>query len=128
MELTPASGAPAGIEEVGKRFEQWRRTREKRGRIPEALWEAAASLYPDYSLHHISRVLHLNHAKLKHLVKETSPAASLLSGEHFIQLGLAPAISRHMIEMRHQDGSRMIVEGADHRDLIKLARLFWSRP
>lgn len=66
MELTTTPAAPASLEEVRALFEHWRQNRKKRGPLPESLWEAAASLYPSYSLYRIAKTLHLNHTKLKH--------------------------------------------------------------
>jgi len=37
------------LDEVQKKFKQWRNSPDRRKAIPKALWEAAASLYPAYS-------------------------------------------------------------------------------
>ena len=131
MDLTACSDNRPSLGEVQAQFEQWRRSRGKRRPIPASLWEAASSLHPAYSLHRISRALHLNHTKLKHYVQESSPDLAMTAGEAFIELGFAagPGPNRpFVIEMRHRDGNCMTVQGADSRDLMKLARLFWSRP
>ena len=131
MDLTACSEKRPTLEEVQAQFEQWRRSRGKRRPIPASLWEAASSLYPAYSLHRISRTLGLNHTKLKHYVQEQSPDLTMTAGEAFIELGFAagPAPNRPcVIEMRHRDGSCMSVWDANSRDLMTLARLFWSRP
>jgi len=128
MEFVSATGTPSHLEDVRERFERWRRNREKRSPIPETLWEAAASLYPEHSLHEISKALRLNHTKLKHYAMKVSSSPPMAAGQHFIQLGLAPPGSRYVIDMQHQNGSRMTINGADHPDLMKLAGLFWSRP
>lgn len=53
------------LEEVQKEFENWRRRRKnRRAQIPSTLWEAAASLSGQYSVHEISKRLHLNHTAL----------------------------------------------------------------
>lgn len=131
MEPTLPVESKPGLEDVRAQFEQWRRSRGKRRAIPEPLWVSAASLYPDYSLHRISSTLHLNHTALKRYVQEPLPDPAVAAGEAFIELGFAagPAQGRPcVIEMRHPDGSRMTVRDAGGRDLMKLARLFWSRP
>ena len=131
MDMTACSDIRPSLEEVQAQFEQWRRSRGKRRPIPASLWEAASSLYPAYSLHRISRALHLNPTKLKLYVQEPSPDLAMTAGEAFIELGFAagPAPNRPcVIEMQHCNGTRMTIQGADSRDLMKLARLFWSRP
>ena len=58
------SGAQS-LEEVRGQFQLWRQQRVKGQRIPEALWQAAAGLYPRYSIYQISRTLRLDHMDLK---------------------------------------------------------------
>ncbi len=53
------------LEEARGQFEAWRRQRVKGQRIPEALWQAAAALYPRYSIYQIARTLRLDHMDLK---------------------------------------------------------------
>ena len=62
------------LEEVCQQFEYWRQTREKRCPIPEKLWQAAESLYPEYSLYHISKALRLNYTDLKQRFEQKRPA------------------------------------------------------
>lgn len=127
MELTATPAAPASLEEVQALFEHWRQNRKKRAPIPETLWEAAASLYPAYSLHRIARTLHLNHTNLKHYVKPNQPMQSA-AAQDFIEL--APPVCQHQstVDMQHANGGRMRVENADSDKVIELARLFWSQP
>lgn len=119
---------PLCLEQVQAQFEQWRRNRGKRRTIPESLWAAAASLYPAYSLNRISRTLGLDYTRLKHRVQAQSPDPCLPAEAAFIELGFAgtAAAGACTVEMRHRRGS-MTVQGAGSRDLMKLARLFWSR-
>ncbi len=117
------------LDEVRMKFKQWRNSRDKRKAIPAALWEAAASLYPAHSLHRISKALRLNHTKLKHYV-QGPPVDLSMPAASFIEVGFAGPGSpcKGIIEMRHQNGAGMTMQVTDSRDLIKLARLFWSRP
>ncbi len=128
MDMIQPSGEQS-LDKVCAQFEQWRHSRDKRKAIPEALWEAAASLYPDYSLHRISKALRLNHTKLKDYVKAASPDLSIQTAS-FIELGFARPESscRCIVEMQHQNGARMTIQVTESQDMMKLARLFWSRP
>lgn len=127
MELTAYPAAAASLEEVRALFQHWRQNRVKRAPIPEALWEAAASLYPSYSLHRISKTLNLNHTKLKHYARPEQSVQSV-AAEDFIEL--EPAVCQHqsIVDMQHTNGSRMRVENAGSVEVTELARLFWSQP
>lgn len=53
------------MEELRNQFETWRKTRQQRAPIPDALWRAAVSLSKDYSILQISKALRLNYNDLK---------------------------------------------------------------
>ena len=128
MVLITTSSQQVDLEAVRTQFEDWRQSRDKRSPIPESLWKAAASLYPAYSLNRISKSLRLNHTQLKHYVKWPSPEPSMAVAEQFINLGIAAPACQCTVEMRHPDGKCMSVQGLNSRDLINIARLFWSLP
>jgi len=117
------------LDEVREKFKQWRNSRDRGKAIPEALWKAAASLYPAYSLHRISKALSLNHTKLKHYVQNISPNPSVPTAS-FIELDVAqaPLPFKGIIEMQHQNGARMTIQIADSSDLINITQQFWSQP
>jgi len=127
MALITTSSQQADLETVRTQFEHWRQNRNKRSPIPDSLWKAAASLFPAYSLSRISKILRLNYTQLKHFVKGPLPELSGAT-EHFINLGIATPACQCTVEMRHPDGKCMSVQGLNSRDLINIARLFWSRP
>ncbi len=114
------------LEQVQERFAQWRSNRNGRGRIPESLWEAAAFLYPDYSLNCIARSLDLHYTKLKQQVAQGRPESCLPATE-FIDLGFIGSRPECglTIESHHRNAT-MSVQGAGTRELMKLARLFWK--
>lgn len=63
--MAPVSpSSPTTLELVKEKFAHWRATREKRGRIPEALWELVVPLAHQYTNTEISSVLKLNHSQL----------------------------------------------------------------
>ena len=49
------------LEVVRDQFETWRKRRPCRGRIPEALWQAAVGLCKEHSIFEVSRALRLNY-------------------------------------------------------------------
>ncbi|WP_237077341.1 hypothetical protein [Myxococcus xanthus] len=59
-------GEAAGeVEALRGRVEQWRLTRARQGRMPEALWRAAVSAAQRYGVSHVARALGVGHAALK---------------------------------------------------------------
>ncbi len=133
MKVSESANDKRHLEEVQERFREWRASRDKRGRIPDALWQAAATLYPAYSLHQIAKALHLNHTKLKQYVHEQQAVSSLPAAPAaFIDLGFSDVLTpcECTVEMQHQNGARMRVQvkGQNELDLMKLIRQFWSRP
>ena len=69
MDLPVPANRSYNLEEVRDQFEHWRRSREKRSVIPDALWQAAILLFPKYSFCQISKALRLNYTDLKHRVE-----------------------------------------------------------
>src|ERR1017187_734187 len=65
---------PAGMQRVYRRFERWRRSHRGRLPIPAALWAAAADLAREHGVFRTAKALHLEHSKLKGMVKSTKPA------------------------------------------------------
>jgi hypothetical protein len=99
------------LEEVQQQFEQWRRHRKKRDRIPSALWEAAASLSEQHSAHQISKLLHVNHTDVRDHIREYRESNRIQRPHEgsFVELGLlSPAsLSECIIEMEKPGGARM---------------------
>ena len=58
------------LEDVEKKFKQWRGTRRKKRLIPKALWSAAAALADKHPVHKIAKHLHLNYRDLKKQIDE----------------------------------------------------------
>jgi len=133
MDLPAPSNKKPPLEQVQEQFEHWRRSRGKRGTIPDALWQAAIMLFPDYALHRISKALRLNYTDLKHRVNahRSTCEQSDVSTAGFIELGLSDAMrpAECMIEMADEKGAslKMYFKGEAGRDLLKLGKAFWSK-
>jgi hypothetical protein len=121
------------LEAVCQQFEYWRQTRKKRCPIPEKLWQAAESLYPEHSLCHISKALRLNYTDLKQRFEQKQSAfipPSIQSAE-FIELNVDSPIvpAECLVEMEDPYGAkmRMHVKGDAGLDLLELGRIFLGR-
>ena len=133
MDLPAPANKTSPLKRVQEQFEHWRRTRAKRRAIPNALWEAAISLFPNYSLYRISTALRLNYTDLKHRVNVHRSACeqSDVSTAGFIELGLSDPMrpAECIIEMADQKGAtmRMYFKGDTGLDLLELGKAFWSK-
>lgn len=82
-------------------FDKWRRTRTKRDRIPENLWEAAVSLSASYSTFRIAKTLRLDYKELKRRIENRS-----ILPEGFVELNVEPLFSAAplVVEVRSPSG------------------------
>ena len=64
--MADAARATSGIrvDEVRERFAEWRRTRAKKARIPEELWDAAVAVARRNGVNRTAQTLHLDGGKL----------------------------------------------------------------
>jgi hypothetical protein len=131
--MQQSANESVSLEAVCQQFEYWRQTRKKRCPIPGKLWRAAESLYPEYSLYHISKALRLNYTDLKKRIeqKQTASIPSAINQAEFIELKINPAIHppECLVEMEDTFGAkmRMHVKGGAVLDLLELGRIFLSR-
>ena len=133
MDLPVPANRSYNLEEVRDQFEHWRRSREKRSVIPDALWQAAILLFPKYSFCQISKALRLNYTDLKHRVeaRRSTFEQSAVPEPAFVELGLSGPIhpAECIVEMEDQKGAkmRMHFKGEAGLDLLELGKAFWRK-
>jgi len=120
------------VEEVQQLFEQWRRTKRRRDRIPQSLWEAAVSLSGRHSTHRISKRLRLNHTAVSDRIRAHREGDGFQRPHEsaFIELDvISPLIAGDFtIEMQRPDGGRMKICGKGSCcDAVALSKAFWGR-
>ena len=121
------------FEEVREQFEQWRRTRKKRGLIPEQLWEAAVSLTKEYTIHEITKTLRLNYQKFKERAQKQERRKDDLrvTSAQFLELKVSHAHKgvECVIEIENLKGRRMKMSltGETGCDLLEWAQGMWER-
>ena len=102
------------LEEVQGQFQVWRQQRKKGQRIPDALWQAAAALYPRYSIYQISRTLRLDHMDLKARVGVGEKRRSKHKQEpQFIELPFTSSVgatAECLVKVRDRRGSRIHIK------------------
>ena len=132
--MTTAVKPALSLEEVGKHFEQWRRTKEKGERIPERLWNEAVGLLEVYSLFEVTRTLRLDWVKLKR--RWRSPDA-VMGRERaggamaFVEIDTSvvdqtpmPSPGGVVIELERADGLRLRLSRAERTDMLALLERF----
>jgi hypothetical protein len=89
------SVSDAQLTTVVSQFQEWRANRTNKERIPEALWHAAAALYPRYSVFRIARTLRLNFVELRDRVRPNAKASGRVN-----RRSSAPSVERlHFMEL-----------------------------
>jgi len=134
MKQIPRPEAPQPtLEQVQEQFEDWRRSREKRSAIPDALWQAAIYLCREHTISQVSSTLRLNYAVLKRRVQACglSHPVPRIPTPSFIELDMSPtqSTSECIVEMSDQKGAtmRMYFKGEAGLDLLELGKAFWNK-
>lgn len=125
---------PAPVERVRKRFEEWRRTRKPRSRIPDSLWAAAVEIAGTYGLHRTARALPVEYYSLKKRLEQQSAAARSRyerqgPGTTFVELSPVPiGACDCTLELEDTTGAKMRVhlKAATPPELAALCRSFWN--
>lgn len=119
------------VERVRQRFERWRRTRKKRSRIPEPLWNAAVAVAESYGVNPTARSLGLDYYELKKRLNSgpgvtTTPKEPIGS---FVEVVPSPALHPEcVVELESAGGTKMRIhlKGVASPDEAWLRSLFWG--
>ena len=138
------------LEEVRRQFEHWRRTRERRTRIPEPLWTVAVELASMVGVGPTTKALGINPDSLKRQMKAATDSASSGRGrrqasaaaETATATARAPSEPTFLelpppmwaagiectLELEEVGGAKMRVhlKGSVVPDLVALSRSFWE--
>lgn len=112
---------PVLVVDLAERIEHWRRTRTKRGPMPQALWSAAADLARTHGVGAIARWLRLDYYSLKRRVggpgRQAAEAEDVQAA--FVELKIAEVAvdNGRTIEFVAADGAMMTVRGYPSADL-----------
>lgn len=113
------------LQTVSDAFEQWRRARQKRDRIPEELWRAAVDLSASYPTFRIARTLRLNYTQLKERIHER--VGESMSSQ-FVEVKVPSLFSASpcVMELRSPSGFELKIEtdAALQSELVHLISCF----
>ena len=134
------SVADAQLSAVVSQFQGWRANRTNKERIPEALWHAAAALYPRYSVFRIARTLRLNFVELRDRIRpakapggvnrKSTPAS--MERLHFMELPAAAVGGSqsecHLKVRNGRRGTRITLrfKGSGVGQLLETLRGLWG--
>lgn len=101
------------LESVVQQFKQWRATREKRGKIPDALWALVIPLMGQYSRSKISTALRVSHDQLKQHTLSLLPTQQQKQSATFVEYPLLmPAVAGNcVIEFVCENGLPIKISG-----------------
>ncbi len=127
---------PARLEDVRRRFEDWRQNHRARSRIPESLWASAVKMADRYGINRTARALRLDYYSLK---KRLDPKAAATGGASkgealatFLEVAPLPSAvaGECTVELEDAGGAKMRIhlKGHEMPDLTVLARSFWDLP
>lgn len=143
-------GGLGRLEEVRRQFEDWRRTRERRTRIPEPLWRAAAETADVVGVYRTAKTLGINSASLKRRVQAAADSARVGGRRRAVQAAAETAITAASapteatflelpppvwaaggectLELEEVGGAKMRVhlKGSAVPDVVALSRSFWE--
>jgi hypothetical protein len=119
------------LKAIQEQFERWRQQNQnKRKRISEPLWEQAAHLARQRTVHKVARTLRLDYNILKKRAGgKTALTFPRTNSARFVEMSL-PAVTMNcggtLIEMTNRKGARMAIR-CPHLppcDLMDLSRVF----
>jgi hypothetical protein len=140
MISTPASDSsdPITLEAVKFQFDQWRKTRSKRCKVPECLWNDVKQLSKQYSYSQISSQLRISYQQLHAHLTQDLPNTQVSSQPPFISAHIPstqslphlpewPLPSPSTIEIQGLDGLSFKAIGLNHQDLVALVHILFRK-
>lgn len=119
------------LDEVKCRFEHWRKTRSKKGRIPEELWDAAVNLAETCSINQIAKTLHLSYGSLRDRIHLSNlKTCTAKEAPTFVELNLQTnKMNQCVVKMESEDGIRMEVQfhECSPSNLAEFCSVLWRK-
>jgi hypothetical protein len=117
------------LEQLRRRFDEFRNTQPLRSRLPEPLWAAAAELATRNGVHPTARALRLDYGGLRRRVEQRAQQKSTpVDATAFVELvgPVAGAITNCNVEVESVQGSKLRLElkAVATSELINLIRAF----
>jgi hypothetical protein len=128
---------PAEIRAAQNLFENWRRQKRGRDRIPDRLWQLAVKLCDRHTVHRVARWLRLNDTALRERARSAKRRRGARhrrpSAPAFVEwVSTTPtpltgsALAEYVVEL--EGGPRIRVRGAGPAEIAALAKLLRGDP
>lgn len=114
------------LEEARVRFEEWRKRRRGKARIPAELWSAAVEVARKEGINRTARELHVAWDDLKRHMPATGAVPQQPA---FVELVTPPvqSVAECTLEVEGRRGKlRIQLKGASASDLASLSRVLWE--
>jgi hypothetical protein len=121
-----------GLAELREEIDRWRRTRVKAGRMPEALWQAAARLAEKHGVNRVASPLGLDYYGLKRRLEvERERVRAVVTSPTFVDLRAgavrsappsAPLAS--VLELEKPDGEKLTLRFWSPLDAMAIMESF----
>jgi hypothetical protein len=114
------------LEEAKVRFEEWRKNRRGKARIPAELWSAAVEVARKEGINRTARELHVAWDDLK---RHVSATGAVPQQPAFVELVRPPvqSVAECTLEVEGRRGKlRIQLKGASASDLASLSRVLWE--
>ena len=111
-------------------FDGWRKGRETRSRVPDALWDTAVPLARKHGLNRVSRALGVNYDSLKRRMARTVDSTrEAPSAATFVEVSRSKVAQEYVIELEERRGAKMTIRlsGSSAIDIVGLASAFFRR-
>jgi hypothetical protein len=108
-----AVSIPEPIVQLQRQLDQFRSAQPHRGKIPEAMWQAAVELARQHGLYAVAHPLRLDYVGLKRRLEGATKVEKKKKGAspRFVELIAAhPAAAECLIEFESKSGSKMRIQ------------------
>ena len=117
---------PADLNQAQKRFQQWRRTKKSKARIPQPLWDLAVKLVAAHGLHRTARTWKLDYYALKKRTEAVQGGReeARANGSAFLELPPVLALGKECL-IEFEDGTgrlRVHLNGYDAGEIATVGR------
>ncbi len=119
---------PRPLARATERFEKWRSGSPARRKIPEGLWDLAATLGGTYGVNRTAQVLRLDYYDLKCRVEAagSKAAPSSETAATFVEV-LPRAAGECLVEIEDCRGAKMTIRLSSTVDVVALTRSFLEK-
>lgn len=117
---------PTSLDRVRWRFEHWRKTRQHRSPIPDALWALALAAARTHGVYRTARTLRLNSTDLKRRLGAVSGAPAQAPFVELLPVP-SPGSPACTLELETARGTKLRIQlqGMAPPDLVALSRTLW---